>query len=232
LNADDPCVLAMAEAGRRSVRFTLGVPGAGDYGVRNQDGADWLACGNEALLPVAALRIPGRHNVANALAALALGAALGLPLSAMLTTLRAFAGLPHRTQWVAERDGVTWYNDSKGTNVGATLAAVSGMPGKVVLIAGGEGKGADFTLLRDAVVNKARAVILIGRDAALIEAALADAAPILHAQDLDDAVRQARDAAQHGDAVLLSPACASFDMFDNYEHRGQVFTDAVRKALS
>ncbi len=232
LNADDPAVLAMAVPGRRVTHFTLGLPGAGDYGVRMHDGAEWLACGSETLLPVSELRIPGRHNVANALAALALGAALGLPLAAMLITLRAFAGLPHRTQWVATRDGVTWYNDSKGTNVGATLAAVSGMPGQVVLIAGGDGKGADFTPLRAAVAQKARAVVLIGRDAPLIEAALVNAAPILHARDMDEAVQRAAAVAQPGDAVLLSPACASFDMYDNYEHRGRVFTDAVLKALA
>ncbi len=232
LNADDPAVLAMAEPDRRVVHFTLGLPDAGDYGVRMHDGAEWLACGSEILLPVSALRIPGRHNIANALAALALGAALDLPPAAMLTTLRAFAGLPHRTQWVAARAGVTWYNDSKGTNVGATLAAVSGMPGQVVLIAGGDGKGADFSPLRAVVAQKARAVILIGRDAPLIEAALANAAPVLHARDMDEAVQRAAAVAQPGDAVLLSPACASFDMYDNYEHRGRVFGDAVLKALA
>ena len=232
LNADDPVVLAMAEPNRRVTRFTLGVPSDGDYGVRLHDGAEWLTCGSKTLLPVSELRIPGRHNVANALAALALGAALGLPVAAMLITLRAFTGLPHRTQWVATRDGVTWYNDSKGTNVGATLAAVSGMPGQVVLIAGGDGKGADFTPLREAVARKARAVVLIGRDAPLIEAALANAAPVLHARDMDEAVQRAAAVAQPGDAVLLSPACASFDMYDNYEHRGRVFTDAVLKALA
>lgn len=232
LNADDPAVLAMAVSGRRVTHFTLGVPEAGDYGVRMQDGTEWLVCGSETLLPVSELRIPGRHNIANALAALALGAALDLPLAAMLITLRAFAGLPHRMQWVAARDGVIWYNDSKGTNVGATLAAVSGMPGQVVLIAGGDGKGADFTPLRAAVAQKARAVVLIGRDAPLIEAALANAAPILLARDMDEAVQRAAAVAQPGDAVLLSPACASFDMYDNYEHRGRIFTDAVLKALA
>lgn len=232
LNADDASVNAMALPGRRVVRFTLGVPAAGEYGVRQQGGADWLACGAETLMQVSSLRISGRHNVANALAALALGAAVNLPLAAMLTTLRAYTGLPHRTQWVAQRDGVTWYNDSKGTNVGATLAALSGMPGQVVLIAGGEGKGADFSPLRAIAATKARAIVLIGRDAALIEAALADAAPVYHAVSMEAAVAQARAVAQAGDAVLLSPACASFDMFDNYEHRGQVFTAAVLKALA
>ncbi len=232
LNADDLVVLTMAVPGRRVTHFTLSAPGSGDYGVRMHDGVEWLACGGETLLPVSELRIPGRHNVANALAALALGAALDLPLAAMLISLRAFAGLPHRTQWVATHDGVSWYNDSKGTNVGATLAAVTGMPGQVVLIAGGDGKGADFTPLRAAVAQKARAVVLIGRDAPLIEAALAGAAPILQARDMDEAVQRAAAVAQPGDAVLLSPACASFDMYDNYEHRGRAFTDAVLKVLA
>ena len=232
LNADDPNVNAMALPDRRLLRFTLGMPAEDEYGVRQHAGEDWLACGAENLLPVAALRIPGRHNVANALAALALGAAVNLPTAAMLTTLRAYAGLPHRTQWVAQRAGVDWYNDSKGTNVGATLAALLGMPGQVVLIAGVEGKGADFSPLRAAVAEKARAVVLIGRDAAIIEAALAGAAPVSHANTMEEAVAQARALAQAGDVVLLSPACASFDMFDNYEQRGQVFTAAVLKVLA
>lgn len=232
LNADDASVNAMALPERRVRRFTLATPATGEYGVRQHGGQDWLACGEETLLPVSSLRIPGRHNVANALAALALGAAVNLPMAAMLTTLRAYTGLPHRTQWVAQRDGVTWYNDSKGTNVGATLAALSGMPGQVVLIAGGEGKDADFSPLRAVAAAKARAIVLIGRDAALMEAALAGAAPIYHAASMEAAVAQARAVAQAGDTVLLSPACASFDMFDNYEHRGQVFTAAVLKALA
>ena len=148
-------------------------------------------------------------------------------MDAMLDTLRDFPGLPHRSQWIAELDGVVWYNDSKGTNVGATLAALQGMPGKVVLIAGGLGKDADFTPLRQAALEKARAVVLIGRDAPLIEAALNGVVPVAHAATMQDAVMQARYLAQPGDVVLLSPACASFDMFSGYEERGQVFADAV-----
>ncbi len=230
VNSDDPVVTAMA--GENTLRFTLATPGPGDYGLRREAGGQWLARGERLLLPAQALRIPGRHNLANALAALALAEAVGLPEAAVLETLRSFEGLPHRTQWVAERDGVAWYNDSKGTNVGATLAALGGMPGKAVLIAGGDGKGADFSPLRQVVKDKARAVVLIGRDAPLIEAALAGAAPVLHAADMAEAVTLAREAAQSGDAVLLSPACASFDMYSGYEERGEVFMATVKEALA
>jgi UDP-N-acetylmuramoylalanine--D-glutamate ligase len=153
-------------------------------------------------------------------------------MTSMLATLRRFPGLPHRTQWVASRDGVTWYDDSKGTNVGATLAALQGLPGKLVLIAGGLGKGQDFTPLRAAVAAKARAVVLLGRDAALIECAVAGTVPVVRVKDMDEAVGQAASLAREGDAVLLSPACASFDMFTDYEHRGDVFIAAVRRRLA
>jgi UDP-N-acetylmuramoylalanine--D-glutamate ligase len=163
------------------------------------------------------------------LAALALGDAASLPRAAMLEALRSYAGLPHRTEWVATGAGITWYNDSKGTNVGATLAAVQGLPGTLVLIAGGDGKGADFTPLRAALAGKARAVVLIGRDAPAIEAALQGAVPVRHAADMDEAVRRAAELARSGDSVLLSPACASLDMFSGYEQRGRAFIDAVRR---
>ena len=230
LNADDPLCAAMADARRRVVRFTLSAPRHGDdFGVRDMDGREWLVHGERALMPADEVRIPGRHNLTNALAALALGDAIGLPVDAMLATLREFSGLPHRCAYVAEIDGVRYYNDSKGTNVGSTLAAIAGMPGtKLVLIAGGEGKDQDFTPLAAAVAARARAVVLIGRDAHIIEAALAGAAPALHATSMDEAVRLAQQSARPGDVVLLSPACASFDMFRNYEHRGDTFTAAVR----
>ena len=228
LNADDPLVVAMSIRGRRSRRYTLNAPDGDDYGVVERAGQRWLARGPRLLMNAAELRIKGMHNIANALAALALGEAVGLDIDGMLATLRRYAGLPHRTQWVATRDGVTWYNDSKGTNVGATLAALQGMPGKVVLIAGGLGKGQDFTPLRDAAAAKARAVVLMGRDAPLIERALADAVPVEHVTSMDEAVRGAAALAQPGDTVLLSPACASFDMFKGYDHRGDVFAAAVR----
>ena len=236
VNRDDPMVATMSEAGRKISGFTLNEPAHTDFGVRSVQGERWLAYGEKNLLPASALRIKGDHNIANALAALALGEAVGLPMSAMLETLKEFVGLPHRSQWVAERDGVSWYNDSKGTNVGATLAALSGLgatlgAGKIVLIAGGDGKSADFSVLRAAVATHARAVVLIGRDAPIITAALTSAATLVQASDMKDAVRKAQHLAQAGDAVLLSPACASFDMYSGYEERGRVFAAAVRACL-
>jgi UDP-N-acetylmuramoylalanine--D-glutamate ligase len=180
-------------------------------------------------MAAAELRIAGRHNLANALAALALGAAVELPLEAMLAALREFAGLPHRTEWVGEADDIAWYNDSKGTNVGATIAAVEGLDRPLVLIAGGEGKGQDFSALTDVLIEKVRALVLIGRDAALIERAVGSVVPLVHAADMDEAVRRARELARAGDAVLLSPACASFDMFSGYEQRGDAFRAAVQR---
>ncbi|MEO5573245.1 MAG: UDP-N-acetylmuramoyl-L-alanine--D-glutamate ligase, partial [Gammaproteobacteria bacterium] len=188
INADDPTVSAMICPNRRVIRFGLAAPAPDGFGLRSVRGETDLARGGQSLLAVRELRIKGRHNIANALAALALGDALNLPLAAMLEALREFPGLPHRSQWVAEQGGVNWYNDSKGTNVGATLAALQGLAsaadkgnGKVVLIAGGDGKGADFTPLRTAAADYARAVVLIGRDARLIEAALLGVVPVVHA---------------------------------------------------
>lgn len=231
LNADDARVAAMAESGREVRWFTLDVPaGADAYGVRWIDGRTCLCRGTEDIIAVEELKIAGRHNWANALAALALGDAMEFPRAAMLRALREFSGLPHRCQWVAEINDVQWYDDSKGTNVGSTLAALSGMPGdKVVLIAGGDGKGQDFAPLRDAVAAHARAVVLIGRDAPLIELAIAGVVPVVHAgRSMEQAVSECARLAQPGDCVLLSPACASFDMFDNYVHRAEVFVAAVR----
>jgi UDP-N-acetylmuramoylalanine--D-glutamate ligase len=227
-NADDPIVMDMPRGGR-SIAFSVhGVPFAG-WGVADWQGERWVMHGATPVLPAAAIRIAGRHNLANALAALALGDAAGLPLEAMTAVLRDFPGLPHRTEWVGESDGIVWYNDSKGTNVGATVAAVQGLERPLILIAGGDGKGQDFSPLRDALAQKARAVVLIGRDAPLIEAALQNSLSIVHADSMDDAVRRGRALAQPGDAVLLSPACASFDMFSGYTQRGEAFRDAVRR---
>ena len=231
LNGASSLLRAMAIEVRAMRWFTLGEPhGRREYGVCEVDGKSWLCCAGERLLAAGELRIAGRHNWANALAALALGDAIGLPRAAMCDELRRFPGLPHRCQWVDEINGVNWYDDSKGTNVGSTLAALSGMPGdKVVLIAGGEGKGQDFSPLQPVVAARARAVVLIGRDAALIEQALAGAAPVIHADSsLEQAVAECARVARRGDSVLLSPACASFDMFNNYVHRAEVFVAAVR----
>lgn len=211
--------------------FGLGVPDFKAFGLREEQGEKYLAFGLQNLMPVSELKIRGAHNQSNALAALALGHAVGLPFDAMLASLRTFAGLEHRCQWVRELDGVAYYNDSKATNVGAALAAIEGLgsdiSGKLVLIAGGDGKGADFKDLGNPVAANCRAVVLMGRDSELIAAAIGDAVPLVRVQSLLEAVERSRALADPGDAVLLSPACASFDMFKNYEERGQLFAQAV-----
>jgi len=236
LNRDDPRSLAMARADRVTVTFGLNAPQrAADWGVVERSGGVWLAQGSSAILPLAEMKIPGMHNAANALAALALCRALDLPLDPLLNALREFKGLPHRVELVAEHDGVRWYDDSKGTNVGSTVAALAGLAGgdrKAVLIAGGDGKGQDFSPLKNAVARSARCLVLIGRDAPQIEAAVADSGvPILRAPSMEEAVALCARAARPGDVVLLSPACASFDMFRNYKHRGEVFRASVERTL-
>jgi UDP-N-acetylmuramoylalanine--D-glutamate ligase len=229
INLDDPLVLAMPRAARRTVSFSLRASIGADYAVAMRGDEWWLTRADEPLMPLAALRIKGLHNAANALAALALGEALALPLPAMLEALAAFTGLPHRSQWVADLNGVTYIDDSKGTNVGATLAAVAGMPGPLVLIAGGDGKNQDFAPLVPALRGKVRHVILIGRDAARLAAVLQGVCTLETCASLPDAVGAAARAARAGDTVLLSPACASLDMFRDYAHRGTVFAAAVRE---
>lgn len=211
--------------------FGLNKPDFHGFGLREENGEKYLAFQFENLMPARELKIRGAHNQANALAALALGHAVGLPMDAMLSSLRSFGGLEHRCQWLRERNGVSYYDDSKATNVGAALAAIEGLgadiPGKLVLIAGGDGKGADFGGLRAPVAANCRAVVLIGRDAELIAQALGDEVSLVRVATLDDAVLRCAEIAQPGDAVLLSPACASFDMFKNYEERGRLFAQAV-----
>ena len=211
--------------------FGLNKPDFHGFGLREENGEKYLAFQFDNLMPVRELRIRGAHNQANALAALALGHAVGLPMESMLDSLRNFGGLEHRCQWLRERDGVSYYDDSKATNVGAALAAIEGLgadiPGKLVLIAGGDGKGADFSGLRAPVAAHCRAVVLIGRDAELIAQALGDGVPLIRVATLNEAVQRCAEMAQAGDAVLLSPACASFDMFKNYEERGRLFAQAV-----
>ena len=236
LNRDDPRSLAMALPGRKTSTFGLDAPRrAEDWGVLERGGELWLAQGANALLAVREMRLAGLHNAANALAAFALCRALGLPLQPLLVALREFKGLPHRVELIGEADGVRWYDDSKGTNVGSTVAALAGLAQgdtKLVLIAGGDGKGQDFSPLRSAVERSARGLVLIGRDAPLIEAAVAGAGvPIRRAASMDQAVALAAQAARPGDAVLLSPACASFDMFRDYRHRGEVFRLAVERVI-
>ena len=229
INLDDPLVVAMPHAARRTLSFSLRAAIGADYAVAQHAGGWWLTRAQVPLLPLAAMKIKGLHNAANALAALALGEALALPLELMLEELRAFAGLPHRAQWVADVRGVSYIDDSKGTNVGATLAAVAGLPGPLVMILGGDGKQQDFTPLAGAFRDKVRHAVLIGRDAQRLEQALRGVCPLERAATLPQAVRAAAAAARPGDTVLLSPACASFDMFQDYAHRGTVFVQAVQE---
>ncbi len=231
LNRDDAMVMAMALPGRTQVSFGIDPLAAENavppgFGLTRRKDRLWLAEGEEALLPVDKLPIAGLHNATNALAALALCRAIGLTYDGLVPALKTFEGLPHRVQRVAEIAGRTFYDDSKGTNVGATAAALTGFTVPVVLIAGGDGKGQDFSPLRDAVRN-ARAVVQIGRDGPLIAAAIGDACAVHRAETMEQAVQLAYELSQPGDAVLLSPACASWDMFRNYAHRAEVFIAAV-----
>jgi len=263
LNRNDPRITRMALPGRWLISFGLDAPGMlEDFGLRERRGEFWLVHGDTFLLPLSALPLAGLHNAANALAALALCTAIGLPPEKLIDGLRSFKGLPHRVENIADINGVTYYDDSKGTNVGATVAALEGLGGqlaahqyshlpspgreaakegndtpprgnehdrKIVLIAGGDGKGQDFSPLRNAVTRHARSVVLIGRDARGIRAVLESCGvPLQLATDMLEAVRQAAAAALPGDAVLLSPACASFDMYRNYVHRAEAFSSAVR----
>ncbi len=232
INRDQPLAQPLLDAQRPRLSFGLdAAPSDSDFGLAGDaNGTSGVALmrGNERLLGLDELRIHGLHNASNALAALALGQAVGLPMDIMLAVLKAFAGLPHRCQWVAECGGVNWYNDSKGTNVGATLAALEGLPGPIVLLAGGQAKGGDFTPWREVLAHKGRAVILFGEDAALIATAL-EGLPVTTVQSLQEAVKQAESLAQNGDAVLLSPGCASFDQFKGYADRGERFMAAVKE---
>jgi UDP-N-acetylmuramoylalanine--D-glutamate ligase len=232
VNRDDVRARALAAGAARRLSFGLDTPPRDeDYGILVRDGTSWLARGRDPILEAGALGTHGRHNLANALAAAALAQALGIDAAAIARGLATFEGLPHRLQRVALRRGVAWYDDSKGTNVGATVAALRGLEtaGRVLLIAGGDGKGQDFAPLATAVIERARCVLLIGRDAPRIDAALAPSGvPLERCATLENAVARAAAQAEPGDAVLLSPACASFDMFRDYRERGDVFTRAVR----
>jgi len=256
LNRDDPAVMAMlppparGRANRRSNSVGAGAPSRpGEFGLEKVNGMVWLVRAQELdptikprkgqdaqelhlqrLMPAEALRIRGQHNAVNALTALALATAAGCPLAPVLYGLREYRGEPHRVQPVAVVDQVEYFDDSKGTNVGATAAALAGLGAErpLVAILGGDGKGQDFAPLAEPIRQAARAVVLIGRDAPLIRNALAGCGvPLLDARDMHHAVELARRQARAGDAVLLSPACASFDMFDNYEHRARMFVQAV-----
>ena len=229
INVDDPLVRAMPRNAEHTIGFSLRADSSAEYYVQPHTGETVLMRGHERLVAMSELKIAGLHNAANALAALAMCEALDLPREECVTALRAFPGLPHRSRWVGEVAGVRYIDDSKGTNVGATLAAVAGMQGSLVLIAGGQGKGQDFAPLATAFRGKVRHAVLIGQDARVVAAAIAGVATVEFASDMDDAVRRAAGAAKAGETVLLSPACASLDMFRDYGHRGDVFAAAVQR---
>ena len=226
LNRDDERSAWLKRMGRHCVSFGLDpAPSEADYGID----AGWIARGGQRLIELGELRIAGLHNAANAMAALALCEAIGVEPARLLAGLASFAGLPHRVEHVAEIGGVAYFDDSKGTNVGATQAALQGLGRKVAVILGGEGKDQDFSPLRLTLARHARAVALIGRDASIIASAVEGCGvPVRFCSDMSDAVRWCAQQCQPGDAVLLSPACASFDMYRNSAHRAEVFTDAVR----
>ncbi len=226
INLDDPTVVAMQESDRETLTFSIKT--AADYHLQNIDGNEYLMRDELALMPLQALPLEGRHNAANALAALALGTAIGLDDDSMCRALKKFKGLEHRMQRVAEIRGVNWINDSKATNIGACVAALDGYERKVILIAGGDAKGADMNELTPTIIEKAKSVVLMGKDGALIMQALENCnVPLYLASNINEAVQIAARLAVSGDSVLLSPACASTDQFKNYQDRGNKFTKAV-----
>ncbi|MFA5679418.1 MAG: UDP-N-acetylmuramoyl-L-alanine--D-glutamate ligase [Pseudomonas sp.] len=230
-NRQDALTQPLVPASVKHWSFGLDVPELGGFGVMAHEGEEWLCFERRPLLAAAELAIKGRHNLANGLAALALGHAVGLSFEPMIEVLKTFRGLPHRCESVAFMDGVTWINDSKATNVGAAVAAIEGLGSDVadiILIAGGQGKGQDFTALGEAARGRVRTAILVGEDAPLLAAQLAPVADVLYATSMEGAVSAAAGAARQGDKVLLSPACASLDMFRDFEDRGRHFAAAVR----
>lgn len=231
VNRDDANTIPLVSPEVEVISWSMAEPEAQGFGLRQQAGVEYLCHGAETLLSVAELRLAGRHNVANALAALALGHGAGLPMAAMKGALQHFKGLPHRCELVAEIDGVRYVNDSKGTNIGAAEAALRGLGGErdVLLIAGGQGKGADFSQLQQAVARHCKLLILMGEDAPLLQQALSSSAPVVMVSSLEEAINVAAAQAQTGDVVLLSPACASFDMFSGYMQRGEAFCALVER---
>jgi UDP-N-acetylmuramoylalanine--D-glutamate ligase len=231
-NRQDPLTNPLLSTSVKQSSFGLNKPDLGSFGLLDEDGQQWLACGLEPLMPVADVAIKGTHNTANALAALALGQAAGLDMTAMLETLKTYKGLAHRCEHVATVNQVMYIDDSKGTNVGATVAALNGFGEKdranLILIAGGQGKGQDFSKLKKPVAQFVKLVALYGEDAAKIASELQGSSEIEQFDSLENAVAKAAASAQSGDIVLLSPACASFDMFSGFEQRGQRFQSAVK----
>jgi UDP-N-acetylmuramoylalanine--D-glutamate ligase len=230
INVDDPIVDAMQKADRRILTFST--KKEADFCISQRNGLEYLMHNKQCLMLLAELPLEGRHNAANALAALALGVSIGLDEQAMCNALKTFKGLDHRMQRVAEIRGVTWVNDSKATNIGACVAALQGYKRKVILIAGGDAKGADMNELTPAIKEKAKSVVLMGKDAVLIKQALNNCIPVYAAENMVQAVQISASLAQVGDSVLLSPACASLDQYKNYQDRGDQFSKAVLGLLA
>lgn len=226
LNADDDRVAEMYEPQRQTRWFSI--QKSQGFHVAKKDGIEYLADENRHFMRCDELSLEGRHNVANVLAALALGVAAGLDVEKMCVALKDFSGLEHRMQKVSRIGGINWVNDSKATNIGACIAALEGYDDKIILLAGGDAKGADMSELQETVRAKAKGVILMGKDAGLIEKALEGCVPLYHADSMEQAVQNAARLAKKGDTVLLSPACASLDQYRNYQQRGERFTEAVR----
>lgn len=234
INLDDERVLGMSRPGREALTYSLAQPEA-DFSVRPRNGESWLMNRDTALLRRSDLKVHGMHNLANILASLALGRALDLPVPAMLEAVCEFTGLPHRCERVAGVGGVNWFNDSKGTNVGATLAALNGLSSgrkNIILIAGGDGKGADFSPLGSVIGKYVKSTIVIGRSANEIAAIVPDGKSVFYATGMAPAVNTAFRLARPGDTVLLSPACASLDMFRDFAERGDVFKHCVAEVLA
>lgn len=233
LNADDPLVASLTKRSQGVIWISTTNTSAANYSVGRQGTERWLMRGSKPVLPTSKIQINGTHNEFNALAAIAITDLIGVSRRAQCDVLEKFPGLEHRCRLVAERDGISWFNDSKGTNIGAAAAAIAGIFNSRagVLIAGGQGKGADFNELCLALANRVHSAVLIGEDAARIEAAIRDTVAVYRARDMRDAVEQALKVVRPREAVLLSPACASFDMFANYEARGRAFEAAVRELL-
>lgn len=227
VNADDAMVMRYAPPS--AIQFGLRTPLARHYGLVNRENRRWLACGDTLLLPLDDLQLVGLHNALNALAALATADLVGIPRLPAMTALRRFPGLPHRCERLAEHDGVLWINDSKGTNVGATLAALEGLSGPIVWLGGGQGKGQDFSPLAEVLHRKGRCAVVFGTDAPRLKQAFADALPVVSVANLEAAVSHARLVARRGDQVILSPACASLDQFHDYLERGERFRTLVRQ---
>lgn len=228
INKDDSYVAKVNKNNRKTFSITLSEPEENEFGVISENNTKYLSFNKEKLIDVSDISIVGEHNYINALAAISLGYSINLPFEAMVNSLKSFKGLPYRCQWVANINGVDWYNDSKATNVAATCSAVTGLSSNnIILIAGGVSKGADFSDLANVVDHSVRHVILIGKDAKEIEKVLKDKTSIIFSTDLKSAVTTANSVSKSGDIVLLSPACASFDMFSDYQHRGDVFNEVV-----